>query len=314
MTSALRAAVLSTLIAIAIAIAIPAHAVSLAAGDLVIAGRVIVGPTSQGQILVYDANGVFKGILDTRAENQFTQLASAPDGSLYAAIANPFLVVHFDQGGVATQFPAFADGGLVTTVDGRVYAVDGPTGDGSVYTGNGSLISLYTGLPGGILSIDAATDQCRVFEAGRFNTVPVIDLCHGTTLSSIPVSGLASAVSGIRQLASGNLLLGGAPAVLEVTQTGTTARTHGFSAGPLSLTLDSQAVWAATTITTVQRFNLANDTATATVNPPLTVIDAIGVIGEPRAAVSASSIPTLSHLFLSLLLIAVAVVGWKALR
>jgi hypothetical protein len=285
-----------------------AHA-QLQSGDLLVSGINDVGCCSvSSKIFIYSSTGTLKG--------EFTSL-TAP----HSFSGSGYEDVLVDQAGNVWS----ARGDSVVKFSGSVVAASSagppaahyltPAAIGGVMSTGGIGRSVYVITPGAATErfidigqtggLDLSADQCTLSFA-QFKTVARYDVCHNTalgTFATLPAN--VGTVTAIRILPDGSLLVAHIAGVTHVSASGIPIQTYGFPTDSLALDRDGASFWSAqgTSI-----FKIAIDTGAVLLGPINTgyTVLGIGVVGEPRAAVSPAAIAAIPALSptMSLLLLA----------
>jgi hypothetical protein len=315
MTARKRWIPLSLAAAFAFCHALPSSSAPFQAGDVVVEmgfGCAIL--FCDNSLAVYRPDGSFKAqtTLGPSLLNQ-TSLGSDlvdANGSLYWTNGRILYRIAPDSSLHALTTPSSSlYQSLVATASGEIIAA---ADDGTIarFDSNGHLLGTQNlgTFPG---NVDLSLDQCTLFYTGQPsgpghapNAIGRFDLCRGQPLSelgtSIPMLG-ASAVLRLRQ--DGSILVGDPNSgTYLLNGAGGTQRTY-CGPWPFALALDrgGRSFWAGAG-GTVQKYDISTGAVSTTITLPSGFyVLSLVVVGEPRAAASASPIPALSTFALLLL-------------
>ncbi len=277
-------------------------------GEVLISTFADTGPdTHLARVVVHRADGGFQRVLTSTTSNSYRDLF-VRDGVLIVATGTG--IQRIDASGAAltpfsgTRFLTYLsparDGGLVATNNlGGLYAL-GPDGNARAFRNGGVLNDPAAS------GIDLSPDQCTAFfitgqRLGSWNS------CAGGAPS--PLGPLRPGPTGqaIRLLPDGGFLAAYRTDISRVDAAGNELRTYRIPGSSLALDIDGTSFWTSVGPTLVKA-DIESGAILVLVNTPYNIFY-ISVVGEPRAALTAtSSIPALSvyHLILLSLVLAFA--------
>lgn len=284
----------------------PAAAQPLERGDVVVSSATSGAPS---RILVYRNDGTFKRELASITPDIFRE--SLFQRNLLHVPTQPRVRI-FDPNG--TALPAIEVPLLVYLSPAADGSIVGASGSGELFHFNADGTLRYS-RDTVILAeprahgVDLAADQCTLF-ANSGSAIVSWNICDNTSWRLVspimPFFGTA-----LRVLPNGSFLMAYRTDVALLDSGGNTIRTYGIPGVSLALDVDRTSFWVG-----AGGSLLKVDIATGTILQNITVGEAVSflsVVGEPRAALQASSIPTMQPLMIAILGVALLVLAMRAL-
>ncbi|HYS54695.1 MAG TPA: hypothetical protein VER58_13130 [Thermoanaerobaculia bacterium] len=288
-------------------------------GDVVFASFVPSNATGflPGFIDWYGADGSPRQRIASYSNDPAFALVFGSDSRLYATRVSELTsnINVFDiTGGFAGNFGPHLDlaRGIVRDRDGNFF-VSGF----NLYKLNpaGNLVGTFTNVRESM--IDLASDQCTLYLVSQGTAVQRYDVCRNASLPDLTASLPGSTAHDLRILPDSSVLIADEEVIARVAANGTIMQTYspaglgGWRA--VALALDGRSFWAAAVDVGLFHIRLS-DGAVLTGPIPAVWTTSIGIVGEPRAAITPMAVPTLSSVALGALLLALAAVSLMRLQ
>ena len=295
-------------------------------------GDIIAGGQTPSRIEAFGRFDWFlpTGALNKRVAETFDEypfdFAFDSNGRLYSPTF--FTVRVFDQrGAFLGNFPRFfgnAFGAIAFDRTGNAFIGVGTFGGNLVKASpGGDLLSAFLlpadgTLVGGVASLDLAQDQCTLFYTSAGRRVMRYDVCHAQPITDLNSALPGSQASALRILPDSSVIVADMEAIYRLNEAGSIIQTYDVPGEDswyrVALDVGGGAFFA-TSRNSVYKFDVVSGARLNSFTSSDYLFDAVGVVGEPRAATAQSvSIPMLSPWLLLGVAICLAVAGAFYLR
>jgi hypothetical protein len=288
-------------------------------GDIIAGGQTVSPVFANGRIDRFDVNGVFRERLYDVVDEFPRDITTDSSGPLFAVTSSAIRV--FDASGSYIgdfgPFATFTTRSIAFDASGNAYvAANVSSGNVAKLDSGGGVLRTFSvsresiGGPG-IYAVDLARDQCTLFYTA-LHRVARFDVCSNTQLADLTSSLPGTGAGGLRILPNGDVVVAATEAIYLVSgNTGSIVRTFDVSSEDswiaVALCADGTCFWGVSG-NLAAKFDLASSSLLNSFHSSDYVFTAVGVVGEPRAAIAAP-IPAMSAVALLLLCASIAGIG-----